>query len=145
MRRARGCLVFTLLVLPVLSLGCDQSSKPVPTQCVYDRFLREIVPDAWQEVTPQEVTGDEESPDEEWVVFYRDGDPSNPIDAAVYRLSSDAPPLSSDETPSFVACVLDSPYDGHMCECECKAERTNLLSAYEGTELVIRDKCVGAL
>lgn len=151
MRWMRGHLVSILLVLPILS-ACAPStltptptpSPPTPTQTpdICERCLREIVPDDWQEVDPRAVTVDKKPPDEECIVFYRAGDPSeNPIDAVMYRLTSEEPPMSSDKTSSFVAYNLYSPYGGHVCEYKCEAERTELFSAYGGSELVIRDKC----
>jgi len=136
MRRTRGCLVSVLLMLPVL-FACQPTPAPVPTQHPYVHCLKEMAPKTWQEVDPREVTVDRE-----WIVFYRDGDPSeNPIDAVMYRLSLEECPTSSDETPSFVAYDLRSPYDGHMCECKCDAGRDELFSTYGGSELVIQDEC----
>lgn len=137
MRRARGCLVLTLLMLPVLSVGCIPSQEPN----ICERCLREIVPDDWRDVVYQEVAIDEKPSDGECIVFYRAGDPpESPIDAVAYRLIWDRYPDVSNKTPSFVAYDLEMPY-GHMCQCECKAERADLLSAYEGPELIIQDKC----
>ena len=131
MRRAQGCLVLTLLMLLVLSAGCIPSSE----SNICKRCLRGIVPDDWRDVVCQEIVTDEEC-----IVFYRTGDSSErSIDAVAYRLIWDRYPHVSNKTPSFVAYDLDMPY-GYMCQCECKAERANLLSAYQGDELIIRDK-----
>ncbi|MEA3342481.1 MAG: hypothetical protein U9R15_21160 [Chloroflexota bacterium] len=102
----------------------------------------EIIPDDWQDVVYQEIATDEKPSGGECIVFYRAGDPSeNPIDAVAYRLIWDRYPDTSNKTPSFVAYDLEMPPDDYMCQCECKTERADLLSAYEGPELIIQDKC----
>jgi len=140
-------------MLLVFSVACDGTPAPppppppapIPTPGPdYERFLKDFVPKDWQEVNPQEVTAGEDPLDREWIVFYRVGDPSeNPIDAVMYRPILDGPPTLSDKAPSFVAYDLHSPYEEHMCVCECRAERADLLSVYGGSELIISDECEG--
>jgi len=130
MRWIRGCLVFALLILLVLSVACDGTSTPIltleppPTPGPdYQRILRDIVPVSWQEVDPQEVTAGGESSLKEWSVFYRAGDPSeNPIDGVMYRLILEGPPTSSDKTSSFVAYDLHSPYDGQHVRMQVQGQ-----------------------
>ena len=145
MRQAWGYMVLAVLMLSALSIACESSSEAVSDSGIYEFFLREIASNDWQEVDPQRVdSGGETSNEEEWVVFYRNGDPSeNPIDAVVYRLILDRYSDVLSRTPSFVAYDLQMPCDEHMCQHECKAERTDLLLAYEGPELIIRDEYEG--
>ena len=131
----RGRLLFALMMLVGLSVACQNTST------TYELFLEEINSN-WKDVDPQRVESDEETPYEEWVVFYREDDSSDKsFDAAVYQLIPDRYPGVSDKTPSFVAYDLDTIWGCPVCRCDCKAERANLLSAYAGLELVIWDKC----
>ena len=140
----QGRLVFALMMLLVLSVACKGGPTVIPnppTRDIYELFLEEINSN-WKDVDPQRVESDEETPYEEWVVFYREDDSSEkPFDAAIYRLITDRYPAVSDKTPSFVAYDLWPPCDAFVCQCDCKAERADLLSAYTDPELIIWDKC----
>jgi hypothetical protein len=141
MRRNRSCFIFAVLMLSVLSLTCDGTATPVAPPNPYEQYIKEIVPESWNKVDPQQVAARRE-----WAVFYQVGDPSVvPVDGVMYRLIVDVHPKLSDKTPSFTAYDLPSPYDGHACESRCRAERGDLLSMYaeeggDGSELLIWDQ-----
>ncbi len=142
MRRAQGYAIFALLILPIIITACEDSAVTPPDRGIEEFFMIEIADSDWQDVAPQRVDAGEETLDQEWIMFYREGDPAeNPIIAVAYRLIWDNYAGVSNKSPSFVAYDLEMPCDDYMCQCKCKAERAELLSAYEGLELVIRDRC----
>jgi hypothetical protein len=139
MRRVQTYAIFALLALPALANACGQPSlTPTPTSTPdpVDRCLREIFPQEWRIDKLQRVSAGGETSAGEWVVFYRVGDSSASLNAVAYRLAG-----GENGVPSLVGYRLDSPYGGHVCECQCRAERDDLLSAWTGPELVIRDEC----
>ncbi|HEY73070.1 MAG TPA: hypothetical protein G4N99_07330 [Thermoflexia bacterium] len=142
MRRAHGYAVFALLMLSVIATACEESAAAPSNRGIEEFFLMEIASSDWQEVAPQRVDAGAETSDQEWVLFYREGaPPGNPIVAIAYRLILDRYARVSNKSPSFVAYDLEMPCDGYMCQCECRAKRAELLSAYQGPELIIQDKC----
>jgi hypothetical protein len=150
MQWKQRCSVFVLLMLTLFSGACGKPAPPAPTPTPVpspsERFLKHAVPKNWADVSLQRLDADPGALNEEWAVFHRAGAPSEHLtDAVVFRLSTEGPPTASAEVPSFVAYDLDVPGEEHLCECECVADRFDLLSAYEGTELLIWDKCNGEL
>ena len=132
----RRRLLLALMMLVVLSVACQDTS--------HELCLEEIISRDQKDFDLQRVESDEETPYEEWVVFYQGDDSSDkPFGAAVYQLITDRYQGVSDETPSVVAYDLNTICGSPVCQCPCKAERTDLLSAYTGPELVIWGKYDG--
>jgi hypothetical protein len=107
--------------------------------------FEQILPGDCQHVQTCAFTGEADEnydgrPDREWVVLYRFDLPAggdrygSPIGAAVYRLSNCRPPC-------LVPYELRPPEGEYLCECDCSADRADVLPRSDRPELIVRDRC----
>jgi hypothetical protein len=141
-----GGRLLPLVVLLCLPLGCEPPERDKSTtssQAIFSgsRCLdfNEILPDEWQYLRNYRLDTNHDNRNE-WVVLYRfdllneGGETTGPISAAVYQLDGNKP-------PSIVAHQLQPQGRDYLCECECKPTLENILSGWDGDELVFYDQC----
>ena len=132
----------------MLSLACEQTvntatpkSQSTATPVTYSlkdfcSELRTILPKDWQYVDSASfnTAGDAGT---ECIVLYRfdiipKAQGKKPINGVVYQLNDNRPPC-------IIPYKLTFPDGSHLCEHTCRAAMENVLSGYEGKELIFRD------
>ncbi|MEA2008728.1 MAG: hypothetical protein U9O54_06370 [Chloroflexota bacterium] len=146
MNRTAKLLIFGMLL--ILSLACEQTvstatpeNKSTSTPTTYSLKdlcpeLRTVLPKDWHYVDSSsfDTAGDAGT---ECVVLYRfdivpEAQGRNPISGVVYQLDNRRPPC-------IIPYKLTLPSGGCLCEHSCRVAMEDVLSGYEGKELIFRD------